>query len=268
MYSKFNCKISDDFYRKCLNEHYVAGKTIYEEFKKQSENCLKPFLLDNGHIDGSALKENWFSIKNADVFISHSHNDLDKVKAFAGWLKNNFGLTAFIDSCAWGYCDDLIQLIDDRYCINSDGKTYNYKLRNYSTSHVHAMLSTALLEMIDRTECLIFFNTPQSICLSEELQAISAGNKEKTLSPWIFQELSTAHTILPRKPERYKEQLRENYARMDFKSAIEYLHVEYDVTAITNKMPLLNEKHLTQWQSQHRRGDNALDELYKIVSPN
>lgn len=27
------------------------------------------------------------SIAKADVFISHSHKDIEKVKAFAGWLK-------------------------------------------------------------------------------------------------------------------------------------------------------------------------------------
>ena len=46
------------------------------------------------------------------IFISHSHKDINKVIAFAGWLKTNFGLEAFIDSCSWGYCDELLKIID------------------------------------------------------------------------------------------------------------------------------------------------------------
>lgn len=156
MYSKFNCDISNYFYNEHINQYHETGRKIYESFQQQCECSLRPSLLDNGHIDGTAVKETQFSIAKADVFISHSHKNIEKVKAFTGWLKEKFGLIAFIDSCVWGYCDDLLKLIDDRFCKHQDGKTYDYKLRNYTTSHVHTMLSAALLGMIDRTECLIF----------------------------------------------------------------------------------------------------------------
>ena len=72
MYSKFNCNISDYFYNTVINQYCTTGRKIYESFQQQCENSLKPFLLDNGHIDGTALKDTWFSINNADFHFSLS----------------------------------------------------------------------------------------------------------------------------------------------------------------------------------------------------
>lgn len=265
MYSKFNCVINDDFYFDDIEDHYETGRAIYEDFKQQSKRCLKPFLLDNGHIDGSALKDNWFTINKADVFISHSHKDIEKVTAFAGWLKNTFGLTAFIDSCVWGYCDDLLKQIDDKYCKRNNSEIYDYYRRNYSTSHIHVMLSAALLEMIDKTECLIFFNTPQSIYLSRELDKIKGENNQKTLSPWIYYELSTANTIRPRTPERIKR-LSESLEHFDEKRVNDSMQMEYDISAFIDNMPTLNDDLLDEWEYGYSGKKHALDVLYKLVS--
>lgn len=89
------------------------------------------------------MKEEWLKTQKYDVFLSHSHKDIDKVKAFSGWLYDMFGLKCFIDSCAWGYCDDLLRKIDDKYCWNKTGETYNYERRNYSTAHVHMKSRTS-----------------------------------------------------------------------------------------------------------------------------
>lgn len=101
MYSKFNLTINDYFYNNELNKHLVCGMDIYKGHEKQARKNLKEFIFDNGHIDGSAMKSNWFQIEDVDIFISHSHKDLNKVMAFAGWLYDEFKLTAFIDSCVW-----------------------------------------------------------------------------------------------------------------------------------------------------------------------
>lgn len=266
MYSKFNCEISDCFYNKNINQYREAGRKIYEDFQQQCECSLKPFLLDKGHIDGTALKDAWFSIENADVFISHSHQDIEKVKAFAGWLKNKFGLTAFIDSCAWGYCDDLLKLIDDKFCKHQDGKTYDYNLRNYTTSHVHTMLSAALLDMIDRTECLIFYNTPQSICLKEELNKVDKS--EKTLSPWIYSELFATRVLRCQKPDRL-ERLHESFEHSySFKLNDSKLQqIEYDVSESIENMIKLNDNVLMEWEIKHTSCEYSLDTLYKLVGP-
>jgi len=65
--------------------------------------------------------------------------------------------------------------------VKKDGKIYDYELRNYTTSHVHMMLSTALTEMIDNTECIMFYNTSLSVSLVDDLQTIKNAKKKGSL---------------------------------------------------------------------------------------
>ena len=116
MYTKFNYKPGNPFYNRVINPYSKRGHEIYSAHEKEVQDCLAEYITEDGIINGTTLKEHWFSISKKDVFISHSHNDLQKVIAFAGWLHDRFGLEAFIDSCSWGYCDDLLNKIDKKYC--------------------------------------------------------------------------------------------------------------------------------------------------------
>ena len=44
--------------------------------------------------------------------------------------------------------NDLLRRIDENYCRHSNGISFDYNKRNYSTSHVHMMLSIALSKML------------------------------------------------------------------------------------------------------------------------
>lgn len=138
---------------------------MFQEDEKQVKNVLRNYVLKDGVIDGSIMQSNWFPKVEADVFISHSHKDEKRAIALAGWLYKKFGIKSFIDSCIWGYSNDLLKLIDKEHCYQEETNTYDYNLRNYSTSHVHMMLSVALTMMIDNTECILS-NTPNSITTS------------------------------------------------------------------------------------------------------
>lgn len=240
MYSKFNLSISKYFYNSELNKHLESGKKIYESHKALATKSLKEFIYDNGHIDGSAMKSNWFQIKDVDVFISHSHQDITKVKAFAGWLYDEFNLTAFIDSCVWGYCDDLLKQIDNEYCKQEDGKTYDYNLRNYTTSHVHMMLSTALTEMIDKTECIMFYNTPNSVSLKNE-------KKKVTLSPWIYHELATTSLVRICKPTRIIPILEHVDINKTY-SERNNISIEYNIDEYLKEMITVESDELISWK--------------------
>lgn len=267
MYTKFNYSPSGSFYNSVINRHLIKGNEIFTAHEKEVQDCLSEYISEDGIINGTALKEHWFSISKKDIFISHSHKDINKVKAFAGWLSDCFGIEAFIDSCAWRYCDDLLRKIDDRYCYNNKSKTYNYNLRNYTTSHVHMMLSTALTEMMDNTECVIFFNTPNSINMSEELEKIKKSNKETTISPWIYHELSMTtmlRSVVPNKKgiivEHFAQEIRNE------------LKIEYDVSKALKDMPTLSDNQLQQWYEAWENRpvklpEEALNQLYKIVFP-
>lgn len=268
MYSKFNYSPSDYFYNNEINPYLTHGNEIYSKHEKEVQECLSEYISEEGVINGTALKEHWFSITPKNVFISHSHCDLNKVKAFAGWLHQCFGLEAFIDSCSWGYCDDLLNRIDNKYCYNPKTKTYNYTLRNYTTSHVHMMLSTALTEMLNQTECVIFFNTPSSICLEEELNKIkTSGKKAITVSPWIYHELSMT-TMLRVTPPNREERALEHFAH-DPRDSVT---IQYDVSKALSEMTMLTDTQLRQWRDNWQKcsptnSERALDELYKIVFP-
>ncbi|MBQ2815887.1 MAG: hypothetical protein IJE65_04390 [Clostridia bacterium] len=281
MYSKFDFKLTNSFYNTELNKYLEFGKKEYDNHKAKVKQDLKKFIYDNGKINGSSLKEHWFNIVDADIFISHSHQDINKVKAFAGWLKHNFNLTCFIDSCVWGYCDELLKQIDDEKCKNANSSTYSYELRNYTTSHVHMMLSIALSEMINNSECVIFFNTPESVSLTADLESLKENKHSTTLSPWIYHELAMTSLIRPIQPKRETIILEHSDRRTLFAAEQNTIHISHDVDKYISEMIKLTDEDLKKWKrtygvlTHQLDGDNipfikgyedinALDVLYSI----
>jgi hypothetical protein len=206
MYQGFNLNISfDDLNR--LKEYnlprlQLKGLPTSTDISKKWQETIRKIIteksFENEIIDGTKIKNDWFPEINADVFISHSHADQQLAITFADWLKQNFNIDAFIDSTVWGYADELLKIIDNKYCkMPKPMTTYDYNKRNYSTAHVHAMLSNALIQMIDKTECLFFLNTPNS--LSESNTIVN-----KTQSPWLYTELAASKFIQKKKPDRIK----------------------------------------------------------------
>ena len=127
------------------------------------------------------------------------------------------------------------------------------------------MLSAALLDMIDRTECLIFYNTPQSICLKDELNKVDKA--EKTLSHWIYSELSATRVLRCQKLDRLKR-LHESFEHRDSSKFNDSTpHIEYDVSASIKNMIKLDDNVLTKWERDHTDEEHPLDTLYKLVGP-
>ena len=61
MFAKFNYLPNHYYYNTYFNSHLETGRQIYNDMEKRSRECLHEFILQNGHIDGSALKEHWFN---------------------------------------------------------------------------------------------------------------------------------------------------------------------------------------------------------------
>lgn len=161
----------------------------------------------------------------------------------------------------------IIKKIDNKYCYNLRTKTYDYNLRNYTTSHVHMMLSSALTEMIDKTECIIFFNTPNSINMKNELDKIGSKKKEETESPWIYHELFVT-SIIEQKGRQQRilaESIRNTFTDSS-------LQISHDVEKYLKKLTPLTEDNLIEWErtwnTQKKTGvqTHALDLLYQIIS--
>lgn len=157
MYRGFNLKLPGlSFDEPYLSKVRKIGSEINREHQGKVQDALDDFMTDNGELNASKMRANWFPQIESDIFISHSHRDESRAILLSGWLKDAFGLTAFVDSCAWGHSNRLLKLIDSKYCQDKDSKLYDYGRRNLSTSHVYMMLSSALSKMIDQCECLFF----------------------------------------------------------------------------------------------------------------
>ena len=236
------------------------GETIFKTNAEKLEVEIDKFLSLDGSIDGTKMQDTWFPEVKADIFLSHSHKDRDKAMGFAGYLKSHFNLTVFIDSCVWGYSDNLLKKIDEKYCKNENGLTYDYEKRNYSTSHVHTMLTTALVKMIHKTECLFFLNTPNAMEVKDNIA-------NKTASPWIYMEMAMSdmvEKIEPRREGFLKKALFEGT-----EMASKDLTVKYDLK--TDHLTFLNQQHLDNWMRSYQDvplktalslNINALDFLY------
>lgn len=253
MFAGFNFEVTGyDFSR--LKK---LGENLFYNQKTQVEETLDEFMLEDGIIDGTKMQGNWFPKIRADVFISHSHNDQDLAIGLAGLFKEVFGLTSFIDSCVWGYANDLLRKIDDTYCRNTQGATYNYDKRNYSTSHVHMMLATALTMMIDETECVFFINSPNSITSKDVIN-------NRTMSPWIYHELGMTRMVRKKSPEFHREKMLKSKAAFTEDSIQKSLNISY--VANMDHLHRLDDEDIAEWLTDRDsdKSTHALDHLYKI----
>lgn len=200
-----NCLLDDD---EVFNEDYDF-KSKKANFKKSIRQLIKP---QDGILNGSTIKDIYFPSTTLDgvkydFFISHSHNDEEAAIILAAWLETYYDCSCFIDSLVWKSADELLKEIDDRYCYRKHTKTYDYKKRNFTTSHVHAILSMALLETIKNSKYCIFIESEESISLEN-------GLKKKTFSPWLYEEIKYMTLFQPTDSRKYfsiTDSLNENF---------------------------------------------------------
>ena len=124
------------------------------------------------------------------------------------------------------------------YCHNCQCSTFSYNL-----SYVHMMLASALMTMIDKSECVFFLNTPSSINLNY-----------KTESPWIYYELNIANTI--QKISKIQRPIMESV--LGFMRKIEF-------TPNLERMIKIDEEILRKWENKYNLShSDPFAVLYKI----
>ena len=173
------------------------GLQCSQDFDDKYRELLKSYI-NNGMVNGTELMKDIFAKNHYDIFMSYSHNDEDLVLTLAGMFRKMFNLNVFVDSFYWGSADSLLREIDDIKCKKDDG-FYDYQKRNLTTSHVHAMLTSAIMQVMDLSEIVIFLNTNNSVPI---LENTLSGKKEYTFSPWIYEE--ALFTELLRKKEWFE----------------------------------------------------------------
>lgn len=164
-----------------------------DDFKKNKSRMfdeLKQYLLDETNtLSAEKIQDHLFPNIEADIFLSHAHADEDKVIELAICLEK-IGFKVFVDSCVWGNAFELLKEIDNTYCKHTNGSSYSYESRNFSTANVYMILNTALHRMIEKAELFIFLGTENSIYLGNSIE-----QQESLVSPWIFSELSFVNQV-------------------------------------------------------------------------
>lgn len=240
-----------------MKNYRIEGEKQFNKQRAIIEESLNKFYIEENILDGKKLMDEWFPTVKSHVFLSHSHSDIDFVYKFAGYLKKEFGITSFIDSAVWGYADNLLKKIDNKHCYKIKSKTYDYDLRNITTSNVYLMLNNALYNMLDETECIIFINTPNSV------RKISEEVKNRTYSPWIFSELNLINKIREKNPKRIiTKSIEKRYYELN-----ENVQIAHDISEqldALNDLTVRDIKKMAEANPMYPSAEDYLDTLYAL----
>ncbi|WP_051251807.1 hypothetical protein [Psychrilyobacter atlanticus] len=247
MYRGF--KITKETIEKILEdkEYYRRGyKRDAEEIKKKIKNKLEKYLTSNSKIDVEKLREEWFPTGEYDIFLSHSHGDIEDIEALAGYLVNEKGLKVFVDSFIWGYYHELLEDLNRTYNWNKNTQTYDHSGAKWCCSNVTMILNSALQEVIDKSEVLFFYNTLNSI-------THDYNSKNRTESPWIFSEIETSRIIrknMPRRVEAMCEAVREEFSD-DYEKKV----AEFSYWLNNNHLIKIDQDQFNEWTGNVENND-------------
>lgn len=270
MFSGFNLELDANSLAEVCGRDFEKYRTIGEEHLSTEINRFNDEmkrLVNYQTINGSQLQEYCFPNVEADIFLSHSHKDRNLANALAGWIYDTFNLKVFIDSNVWEYSSKLLEKLNSRYSNKrpngQNGVLYDHKSCCKASEHVNTMLSTALHQMIDKVECVMFLNTDNSV------KVISDNQFSSTYSPWIYSEIMCTQ-IVRKKPllcyREYNELMHFNESES----------IANDVTdlVISYNLPLKHLKKidtgiLIRWLYNYKKYDEyPLDFLYSITHKN
>lgn len=185
-------RISD--FDKHLFEADASRIDAFKNRNKQRLVAIKDYILnDDNLIDADAIAKDLFPTEEADVFLSHTHQNHDAVVALAVKLEG-LGLKVFVDSCVWGDVYALLHEVDQiRSIIQGETRRYHYERTVRTSANMYMILNVALQRMMDQSELLLFLDTKAA-------RVEDYVNGEAYIgSPWIFSELMFAQMVR-RKP--------------------------------------------------------------------
>lgn len=270
MVTGYNLKIDKECTE--FDDYVPKAELNISRYERETRNQLVTYIFEGikdgtkeGIADGTGIQNDWFPSVDADVFISHSHQDEKLAKGLAGWLNATFGLKCFIDSCIWGNVDELLKKVNDDYSDKVEkkdgGVLYNYQKGNTASKHVNMMLTMALQKMIDKTEITILLNTDNSISRYGDVY------EDATYSPWIYSEIVCTQIVRKKPISEYRGDPK------NIQHGYEYMNESFGFQAAYN----VSLKHLTpldkdildRWERMYIKKPTkyALDYLYIITHP-
>ncbi len=162
-----------------------AAKKIYELIKDAKHSN------DGTILNHDKVKEAFFSpfkpqLKNAQVFLSHSHADKNKALKVKNYLESETNRRVFIDSLFWDYKDDVLNELAE-YDDTS-------KIKDAFT----LILRESLQDMIEKCPYFVFLQSSNSV--SNQWLSRNQDLLKITYSAWIYEELKIAHSISESRP--------------------------------------------------------------------
>ncbi|MGL2375510.1 TIR domain protein [Helicobacter pylori] len=146
---------------------------------------------DNIVLKRNEIKEAFFSpfkpqLKNAQVFLSHSHADINKALEVKNYLENQIKRKVFIDSLFWDYKDDVLNKLAKYDDISRIEDAFTLILRE------------SLEDMIKKCPYFVFLQSSNSV--SNQWLSRNQDLLKITYSAWIYEELKIAHSISESRP--------------------------------------------------------------------
>ncbi|RVZ93279.1 toll/interleukin-1 receptor domain-containing protein [Helicobacter pylori] len=153
------------------------------EVASKIKTLIQKSLKNNGYtlLNRNEIKEAFFSpfkpqLKNAQVFLSHSHADKDKALEVKDYLESQTKRKVFIDSLFWDYKDDALNKLAKYDCISRIKDAFTLILRE------------SLQDMIEKCPYFVFLQSKNSVS--------NQGLSRITYSAWIYEELKIANTFI------------------------------------------------------------------------
>ncbi len=148
------------------------------ELIKDAKDSNDDIILNHNEI-----KEAFFSpfkpqLKNAQVFLSHSHADKNKALKVKNYLEEDLDAECvFIDSLFWDYKNNVLKEIKKHHIDVS-------KIEDAFT----LILRESLQDMIEKCPYFVFLQSNNSVS--------NQGLSRITYSAWIYEELKIAHSLI------------------------------------------------------------------------
>ncbi|WP_208355934.1 TIR domain protein [Helicobacter pylori] len=194
---------------RCSNNQVHQVDEVNEVAKK-IDKLIKnaPYSNDDIILNHNEIKGAFFSpfkpqLKNAQVFLSHSHADINKALEVKNYLENQTKRKVFVDSLFWDYKDDVLNKLAK--CDDNDIS----RIEDAFT----LILRESLEYMIKKCPYFVFLQSSNSVS-NQWLSRI-------TYSAWIYEELRIANTFIA------DTALQE--------SCIKAMHISYDVTNLLRR---------------------------------
>ncbi|WP_154483548.1 toll/interleukin-1 receptor domain-containing protein [Helicobacter pylori] len=133
-------------------------------------------------LNHNEIKEAFFSpfkpqLKNAQVFLSHSHADKNKTLKVKNYLESKTNHRVFIDSLFWDYKNNVLKEIKKHHIDVS-------KIEDAFT----LILRESLQDMIEKCPYFVFLQSNNSVS--------NQGLSRTTYSAWVYEELKIANGLI------------------------------------------------------------------------